>query len=94
MAVGSADSSRVRRPLTRTRTCARTHAHTNAHAQHTHHTNTTRGCSKPIVNDTKNQETERDQIEVFEILNRYENIDNNIFVRLRKREGLEDMELH
>ena len=29
-----------------------------------------------------------DQIEVFKILNRYENIDRNIFYRLRKREGL------
>jgi len=36
----------------------------------------------------------RDQIEVFKILNGYENIDRNIFSRLRKREGLEDMELH
>ena len=34
-----------------------------------------------------------DQIEVFKILNGYENIDRNIFSRLRKREGLEDMEL-
>ena len=33
-----------------------------------------------------------DQIEVFKILNGYENIDNNIFSRSRKREGLEDME--
>ena len=36
----------------------------------------------------------RDQIEVFKILNGYENIDRNIFSRLRKRGGLEDMELH
>ena len=36
----------------------------------------------------------RDQIEVFKILNGYENIDRNIFFLLRKREGLEDMELH
>ena len=35
-----------------------------------------------------------DQIEVFKILNGYENIDRNIFSRLRKREGLQDMELH
>ena len=35
-----------------------------------------------------------DQIDVFRILNGYENIDRNIFTRLRKREGLEDMELH
>ena len=35
-----------------------------------------------------------DQIEVFKILIGYENIDRNIFPRLRKREGLEDMELH
>ena len=35
-----------------------------------------------------------DQIEVFKILNVYENIDRNIFSRLRKRGGLEDMELH
>ena len=35
-----------------------------------------------------------DQIEVFKTLNGYENIDRNIFSRLRKREGLEDMELH
>ena len=36
----------------------------------------------------------RDQIEVFKILNGYENIDRNIFSQSRKREGLEDMELH
>ena len=35
-----------------------------------------------------------DQIEVLKILNGYENIDRNIFSLLRKREGLEDMELH
>ena len=36
-----------------------------------------------------------DQIEVFKILNGYENIDRNIFFsQSRKREGLEDMELH
>ena len=35
-----------------------------------------------------------DQIEVFKILNGYENIDRNIFSQSRKREGLEDMELH
>ena len=36
-----------------------------------------------------------DQIEVFKILNGYENIAINIFfARSRKREGLEDMELH
>ena len=35
-----------------------------------------------------------DQIEVFKILNGYENIDRHIFSRLRKREGLEDMEVH
>ena len=36
-----------------------------------------------------------DQIEVFKILNGYENIDRNIFVsQSKKREGLEDMELH
>ena len=34
-----------------------------------------------------------DQIEVFKILNGYENIDRTICSRLRKR-GLEDMELH
>ena len=45
----------------------------------------------------KTLETRRlrgDQIEVFKILNRYENIDRNILSRLRKREGLEDMQLH
>ena len=36
----------------------------------------------------------RDQIEVIKILYGYENIDRNIFSRSRKREGLEDMELH
>ena len=36
----------------------------------------------------------RDQIEVFKILNGYENIDRNIFTHSRKRERLEDMELH
>ena len=35
-----------------------------------------------------------DQIEMYKILNGYEHIDRNIFYRLRKREGLEDMELH
>ena len=34
-----------------------------------------------------------DQIEVFKILNGYENIDRNKFSRSRNREGLEDMEL-
>ena len=33
-----------------------------------------------------------DQIEVFKILNGYENIDRNILLRSRKREGLDDME--
>ena len=32
-----------------------------------------------------------DQVEVFKILNGYENIDRNILSRLRKREGLEDI---
>ncbi len=36
----------------------------------------------------------RNQIEVFKILNGYENIDRNILSWSRKREGLEDMELH
>ena len=36
----------------------------------------------------------RDQIEVFKILNGYKHIDRNMFSRSRKREGLEDMELH
>ena len=35
-----------------------------------------------------------DQIEVFKILNGYENIDIIFCSLLRKREGLEDMELH
>ena len=35
-----------------------------------------------------------DQIEVFKILNGYENIDKRIFSRSMKREELEDMELH
>ena len=35
-----------------------------------------------------------DQIEVFNILNGYENIDRNIFSRSRKIQELEDMELH
>ena len=35
-----------------------------------------------------------DQIEVFKILNGYENIDRNICSRSRKTEGLENMELH
>ena len=35
-----------------------------------------------------------DQIEVFKILNGYENIDRHIFSQSRKREGLEDMELY
>ena len=47
--------------------------------------------------DTEDQRTRRlrgDQIEVLKILNGYENIERNIFSRPRKREGLEDMELH
>ena len=35
-----------------------------------------------------------DQIEVSKTLNGYEHIERNIFSRLRKREGLEDMDLH
>ena len=35
-----------------------------------------------------------DQIEVLKIFKRYENIDRNILFLLRKREGLEDLELH
>ena len=35
-----------------------------------------------------------DQIEVFKILNWYENMDRIFFSWLRKREGLEDMVLH
>ena len=35
-----------------------------------------------------------DQIEVFKILNGYENIDTFFCSRLRKKEELEDMELH
>ena len=35
-----------------------------------------------------------DQIEVFKILNGYENVDRIFFSQSRKREGLEDMELH
>ena len=35
-----------------------------------------------------------DQIDVFKIWNGYENIDRNCFSWSRKREGLEDMELH
>ena len=34
-----------------------------------------------------------DQIEVFKILNGYENIDIDYFSRLRTREALEDMKL-
>ena len=35
-----------------------------------------------------------DRIEMFKILNGYDNIDRNTFSKLRKREGLEDMEEH
>ena len=35
-----------------------------------------------------------DQIEVFKILNGYEQIDIYMFFWSRKKEGLEDMELH
>ena len=35
-----------------------------------------------------------DLIEVSKILNGYENIDRNMFSQSRKREGLEDIELH
>ena len=34
------------------------------------------------------------QIEVFKILNGYEQFDRNIFSRLRESEGLEGVELH
>ena len=34
-----------------------------------------------------------DQIEAFKILNGYENIDQNIFSRLMKREGLENIRI-
>ena len=50
------------------------------------------------IKELTTQETRRlrgDQIEVFKILNGYENIDRNIlFFLLQKREGLEDIELH
>ena len=36
----------------------------------------------------------RSDREVFKMLNGYENIDRTIFSRLKKRERLEDMELH
>ena len=36
----------------------------------------------------------RGQIDVFKILNGYENIDRNMCSRSRKRERLEDWELH
>ena len=35
-----------------------------------------------------------DLMEVFKILNGYENIERNTFSRLWKREGLDDIELH
>ena len=47
--------------------------------------------------DVTTLETRRlrgDHIQVFTFLNGYENINRNIFSRLRKREGLEDMEIH
>ncbi len=45
-------------------------------------------------NNTRDQEIEKRSVEVFKILNGYENIDRNIFFQLRKIEGLEDMKLH
>ena len=36
----------------------------------------------------------RDQIEVYKILNGFENIDINIFSRFMKIVGLEDIKLH
>ena len=49
-----------------------------------------------LFNNTRNQKIERrSDIEVFKILNGYENILTEIFFsQSRKREGLEDMELH
>ena len=56
-----------------------------------------------MLSDIKHQhglttlETRRlrgDQIEVFKILNGYEKIDRMFFSLSRKKEGLEDMELH
>ena len=44
-------------------------------------------------NNTRNQKRE-DQIELFQILTGYENIDRNIFFSVKEREGLEDMDLH
>ena len=35
-----------------------------------------------------------DHIEVFKLLNGYDNIDRNTWLWLRKGKGLEDMELH
>ena len=46
------------------------------------------------LNECETRRLRGDQIEVFKILNGYENIDRNICSRLRKREGLKDMELH
>ena len=36
------------------------------------------------TDNTRNAKIKGDQIEVFKILNGYENIDSNIFLRLRK----------
>ena len=45
-------------------------------------------------NKARTRRLRGDQIEVFTILNGYENIDRNIFSRIRVGKGLEDMELH
>ena len=36
----------------------------------------------------------KDQIEMFKILNGYENMTRNIFSQLRKIQGLDDVKLH
>ena len=48
-----------------------------------------------LVSTLETRRLRGDQIEVFKILNGYENIERNIFfAQAKKREGLEDMELH
>ena len=51
-------------------------------------------CYEMRLKELETRRLRGDQIMVFKILNGYENIDRNILSRSRKREELEDMEIH
>ena len=50
-----------------------------------------KGCRLTTLETTR---LRGDQIEVFKILNGFENVDRNTFFQSRKTIGLEDMKLH